>query len=560
VLCPRCRRQVARGAATCSSCGAALSADGASLLELVLPDGIRVPITETLSVGRGPENAVRLADATVSRSHFRLVVDDGVWIEDAGSSHGTFLDGRRVDTRLPVAGDAQIRLGDVELRLERRRGDAEPGRTVVVRPGATLSVGPAGASVVDRSVAVAAGLRPRVRSGWALKRLAAAEGGQRWVLRDLRRGEYVRMAADEAELFQLLDGRSSLPDLIAESERRLGAAGPGRLAALLADLGERGLLEGVESGRMAGAGSGALARLAQPRELVFGGTTEFFERLYRRGGFLLFTRPALVAVAALVLGGIGVFAALVVSRKGTPFVVASSIGLGGLVFLVGRFLVVALHELAHALTLASFGRGAGRAGLKLFLVFPFAFVDTSETWFEPRRRRLAVTAAGPLSDLTVGAVFALAALALSGGTLGDVLFQLALAAYVGALFNLNPLIDRDGYHLLVDLLGQPGLRRRSREHLVRRLAGRAGRTGATRAVRVYAAASFAWAFVAVGLAVVLSLRYYDRLVAIAPRGVVWGVLGAVYLLLAIPVLLMTVRPLAERWRRPGPDPGADGGG
>ena len=34
----------------------------------------------------------------------------------------------------------------------------------------------------------------------------------------------------------------------------------------------------------------------------------------------------------------------------TPFVVASKVGLGGLVFLLGRFVVVAVHELAHGLT------------------------------------------------------------------------------------------------------------------------------------------------------------------------------------------------------------------
>ena len=82
-------------------------------------------------------------------------------------------------------------------------------------------------------------------------------------------------------------------------------------------------------------------------------------------------------------------------------------------------------------------------------------MDTSDGWFEPRRRRLAISAAGPASDLLVGAVFALGA-AFVHGTVRDVLFQLSFAAYVGALSNLNPLLDRDGYHMLVDWLGEPG--------------------------------------------------------------------------------------------------------
>ena len=214
---------------------------------LVLPDETRVPLTGTLNIGRAADSEVRLDDRTVSRRHVRIGVDgDRVWIEDAGSSHGSFLDGRRLERRTPVNGPALVRLGDVELRFERHRreephDDTAPGRTIIVRPGATLHVPAVGASTIDRS-ATSHGLRPRVRSGWALKRLGAAEGAERFMLRDLRGGGYVRMGADAAALFELLDGRSDLADLVAEAERRFGPAGPGRLASLLADLGERGLL------------------------------------------------------------------------------------------------------------------------------------------------------------------------------------------------------------------------------------------------------------------------------------------------------------------------------
>ena len=105
-------------------------------------------------------------------------------------------------------------------------------------------------------------------------------------------------------------------------------------------------------------------------------------------------------------------------------------------------------------------RGLKIVGLKLMLVFPYAYVDTSEAWFEPARRRIAISAAGPISDLTIGGAAALATLASSPGTMQDVWFQLSLAAYTGAIFNLNPLLDRDGYHILVDLMREPGLRRR----------------------------------------------------------------------------------------------------
>jgi putative peptide zinc metalloprotease protein len=391
------------------------------------------------------------------------------------------------------------------------------------------------------------GFRPRARSGWSMKRMEAAEGDRRHVLRSLRTGEIVRMGDDEAALFELLDGTMGLPDLMAEAERRFGAAGIARLTRLLSELGERGFLEGVDAQERTPR-RGFLARLAKSREYVFPGAGDFFQRLYRRGGFVLFTPAGLSVLAALAIGGLAVFAGLIIRRYGTPFVVASKVGLGGIAFMFGRFIVVAIHEVAHGLTMASFGRRASHAGVKLVFLFPFAFVDTSDGWFEPKRRRLAISAAGPVSDLVVGGVFSVVALVLGPGTIRDIFFQLAFAAYVGALFNLNPLLDRDGYHMLVDWLQQPGLRQKAREYVMRRMAGKPVRADAPRSFLIYGGLTLVWMVAAIGFVIIMSVVFYARLTEIAPKEVVWVVLGAFYLLLFVPVVLVFGKPLLERWR------------
>ena len=66
-------------------------------------------------------------------------------------------------------------------------------------------------------------------------------------------------------------------------------------------------------------------------------------------------------------------------------------------------------------------------------------------------------------------------LLLPTGTVRDIFFHLAFAAYVGAFFNLNPFIERDGYHILVDVLREPGLRRRAKEQFAAQAARRAAR-------------------------------------------------------------------------------------
>ena len=164
-----------------------------------------------------------------------------------------------------------------------------------------------------------------------------------------------------------------------------------------------------------------------------------------------------------------------------------------------------MHETAHGLTMASYGRKIERAGVKLIAIFPYAFVDTSEAWFEPRKRRIAISAAGPISDFALGAIFSLCCVFVEG-TVRDVFFQLAFAGYVGAFFNLNPWIDRDGYHMLVDYLREPGLRRRAKDQFSRRLSGR-GRSTDSPVLARYSIAGLGWSILAAGFAIFMSLRY-----------------------------------------------------
>ena len=207
------------------------------------------------------------------------------------------------------------------------------------------------------------------------------------------------------------------------------------------------------------------------------------------------------------MAGLGIFGYLIVGRYGTPFVVASKFGLGGLVFLAGRFFVVAVHECAHGMAMASFGRRVERAGLKLLFIFPYAFVDTSEAWFEPRHRRIAISAAGPASDFSLGAVFSLCCLLFPDGTVRDIFFNLAFAAYVGAFFNLNPFIDRDGYQILVDVLREPGLRRRAKAQFSRRLSGEKNDETDSPVLARYGIFGLVWSAVFAFCAIGMTLRY-----------------------------------------------------
>lgn len=609
MLCSRCHRQVSRGAPWCTRCGLprGAAAGGAPLLELVAPDGTGIPLVGDLTLGRAPGNDVRLEDPSVSRQHARITVEaDAVALADVASSHGTFVDGERVTGARALRGGDRIELGETVLPVRVRGtgsggwlvsgrgngpGDAVNGhaaggmgRAVFVPVGASLVIPAIGAPELELAAAPeTVGRRPALREGCRIERVVEDGGAERWVLvppgadgagagPGAGTGAMVRLTGPEGSLLGALDGRSTIAELVVEAERRLGPGGPAVLARLLGDLGERGVLEGVDGSRgaRASAGVGGSAgsrgvgarvapgvgdarptgwrRLVEPRRWGSARLGGAFEGLYSRGGWLLFTRSALVVAGLIGFVGFAAWIALLLGRYGTPFVVASHLGLGGLVFLVSRLLLVVFHETAHGLTLASFGRRVPLAGLRLVLVFPYAFVDTSESWFEPRRRRIAVSLAGPASDLVLGGALALACRFWPAGTVRDVLFQASLAGYVGAFFNLNPFLERDGYHALVDYLERPRLRERARAALAARLSGRGVAVDPDPALRRYGLASVGWSVVAACAAIVFSLRYAPVLERYAPEALVWVVMASVWLVLLVPVALVLVPPLVARRR------------
>ncbi len=199
----------------------------------------RIPLVYgPLTLGRGSENLIRITGETVSRNHARIVIDEaGPAVEDAGSTYGTFVDGQQITGRTLLRDGSALGLGDVKLTVEAKRHESESGRTVVFGaiPGLPDEDG--------------AALRfPRLRAGSKLKRLAADEGDLRFVLRGPD-GRFVRLSAADAELLELLNGENSLSSLIAAATGRFGVDGPSKLASMLADLGERGLLEGVEEAK-----------------------------------------------------------------------------------------------------------------------------------------------------------------------------------------------------------------------------------------------------------------------------------------------------------------------
>jgi hypothetical protein len=75
------------------------------------------------TLGRDVNNTIVVEDPFVSTEHAALTFRGRAWyIEDLGSTNGTFVNGSQVDGVAPLGFGDEIQLGQVRLRLERARG------------------------------------------------------------------------------------------------------------------------------------------------------------------------------------------------------------------------------------------------------------------------------------------------------------------------------------------------------------------------------------------------------------------------------------------------------
>ncbi|WP_375001338.1 FHA domain-containing protein [Aeromicrobium sp. CTD01-1L150] len=82
--------------------------------------GQSVPLSDDpILLGRGTDAAIRLDDDYVSTRHARFATNGEQWfVEDLGSTNGTYLGSQRITSPTPIGPGIQVRLGKtiVELR------------------------------------------------------------------------------------------------------------------------------------------------------------------------------------------------------------------------------------------------------------------------------------------------------------------------------------------------------------------------------------------------------------------------------------------------------------
>jgi putative peptide zinc metalloprotease protein len=222
----------------------------------------------------------------------------------------------------------------------------------------------------------------------------------------------------------------------------------------------------------------------------------FFERLYRNGGFLLFSPWTLLALILMI--GIGAWSGVQIWHdlgevtRGLARHPLVAILLVKVVF----WLTVVHHQVIHALACVHYRRRVREFGFTMLHGFiPTFYADVTDIFMASRRARIVNAVAGPLLHLFLGSSCFWIASLLSPGLIQGFLVASAILQLQSFFISLYPFcfLEMDGYHVLVEWLGIPTLNHDSvrfvRESLWSRLRNVDSLTGRERIYVTYFALS-----------------------------------------------------------------------
>lgn len=296
----------------------------------------------------------------------------------------------------------------------------------------------------------------------------------RYVLHNSQDNTNVRLSQPFYSVFSKMDGETSLGDLIQQVFQDGDTPQLATVLGFLVMLNRNGMttVQSDEGNHLLDTHSSdghktrlsLLSKLGQKVirfRIAYADADQVVTTLYNCLGRFLFTRQALATMLLVSVLGIVLLAIRVLEAPGSLlmlFLVDGSDLLIMLATMIGFFISLILHELAHALTCKHFGRKVRAMGLILYYGCPTFFTDVSDSWMLPRNKRIAVAAAGVAANALAGAVCGVLVYFTGSDLLHRFFLVGAAVNFMALLFNLIPFLKLDGYYILSDYLDRPNLR------------------------------------------------------------------------------------------------------
>jgi len=342
-------------------------------------------------------------------------------------------------------------------------------------------------------------------------------GEEYFILHNTETDTYLQLNPRGFFLWNLMDGKHSLIDLSIAYLNEYGSPPFEQLSGLLTQLKSKAFLEektpnlyGLIWNRF-GAKSLKLQmghvwkKVSQAQISI--NADSYFDGIYRHGGWLFFSFPAMIIYSILSVVGVALFVWEFIGGSYPLLQTAGSYGLGILTLLLLNMIITIIHEHGHGLAVKSYGRKVISGGLMFYWGNPVMFVDTTDMWLGMRKQRIAVSWAGPYTGLIIGSVCAIIIALFPSSAGAPILFQAAFLAMLSVLMNMNPLLEWDGYYILMNYLEIPCLRAKSFEFikgpLWQKLSGKSKFSREEKIFTAFGIMAAIWAVVAILLLVEL---------------------------------------------------------
>lgn len=468
-----------------------LRIDGAAFAQAIEDDPHVRPELEAaanrMAIGRFIKSATPLGDlspAAVAQLaecvHVRHAVAGEVVIRqgDPGSECYLIRDGelevldenveapRRLATLRPgmLFGEAALLTGAPRNATVRVTRDAE---LLVLRGADVLAAMANERQLAEHLVALMqARSRPRRRSGIELHERTTADGASIVTLKDPARATYFRLSREGAFVWNHLDGKHTLRDLTMELFLEYKVLAPDVVMDIVRRLAAEDFIDLERFDTTATTAPRRHQRVFSTFRAImewsysFNGCDPLFSALYNRVGRHAYSRTGFAVTTVLAAGGFAAFVAMAQRSAGT-LLHAATVARVGAALIPLIVVAILLHEIGHGLAAKASGARVDRVGLGWFWFRAMLFVDTSDAWLANRRQRMLVDAGGILVNLVLAGAAGYVALLAPNLTVAAVAWVFALWSYVAVLRNLNPLLEYDGYYLLMDALERPNLRGKS---------------------------------------------------------------------------------------------------
>lgn len=296
------------------------------------------------------------------------------------------------------------------------------------------------------------------------------------ILKDAETGSYFKTSDEGLFVWEMLDGEHTIQEISIAFLYRFKKLAIDDIGNLVLRLMESGFvklprLATIMEAPKPSPWMRALASVSRvlTYEYAIKDVDPWLTRFYDKFGYLFFTKMAKAAMAILSVVGIFFFFSLLTLMENT--LLATSHAWFILILAeISMILTVPLHEFAHALTTKAYGNQVHRMGIGWFWLGPMAFTDTTDMWLNTRKARIMVNIAGPyINVVAAGILSCLAYFFQNVQPLLSTFFWLAAcSSYLVAFYNLNPLIELDGYYMLMDAFDKSNLRFQAIEWLIKR--------------------------------------------------------------------------------------------